>query len=380
MNISTNQEMYRYWIGSIKNIRTNKIEAILEYFGNPEEAFRSSVHAVEEMVKHSANKGINFTDRDLEVILASRDLSNIKGEYEYIKEHKIEIVTLLDITYPEKLRHIYDPPFILYYKGKPLPEDKKIISIVGARECSVYGMETAKYLAGAIAKADIIVLSGLARGIDSYAHMGAVLEEGCTYGIMGCGIDICYPVENINLYMDIQTNGGIISEYGPGIKPLAYHFPMRNRIISALSDGILVIEAKEKSGSLITVDMGLEQGKNIYAVPGRITDRLSSGCNNLIKMGAKVVTSPQDILEDFSDYIPLSSMNSQQSAQLKFTGILPSEEQAVYDIISLSPKNIEGLVYSTGLDIGRLMEHLLSLELKDLIYQPMKNHYTRRLQ
>ena len=129
--------------------------------------------------------------------------------------------------------------------------------------------------------------------MDSYAHQGCLLVEGSTYGILGCGIDICYPKENINIYMDMQKKGGVISEYGPGIKPLAYNFPMRNRIISALSDGIVIIEAREKSGSLITVDMGLDQGKNIYAVPGRITDKLSMGCNNLIKMGAKVVTSPR---------------------------------------------------------------------------------------
>lgn len=378
MDIREEQELYKYWIGSIPNIRTNKIEAIIEYFGSPEEAYYSSNQDIEVMIKSCIEKGIKFNDRDFEVILASRDIDLLKKSYEHIIEHKVEFVTMLDQSYPEKLINIYDPPFMIYYKGKPLPKDKKIISIVGARECSIYGKETAKYLAGVLARENIIIVSGLARGIDSYAHMGAISQNGCTYGIMGCGIDICYPVENINLYMDMQTNGGIISEYGPGVRPLAYHFPMRNRIISALSDGILVIEAKEKSGSLITVDMGLDQGKNIYAVPGRINDKLSGGCNNLIKMGAKVVTSPQDVLEDFIDYIPASKIGSSQSGQLELIGLLHAEEQAIYDIVSLSPKHIEELLNLTELNLGDLTQHLLSLELKGLIYQPMKNYYNKK--
>lgn len=377
MDITNMQELYKYWIGSIQGIRTNKVESIIEYFGSPEEAYCASNQEVENMIKSGVKKGIRFTDRDLGMILASRDIDIIKQNYENLKEHSIEFVTMLDQSYPEKLRNIYDPPFMLYYKGKLLPKDRKIISVVGARECSIYGKETAKYLAGVLAKENIIIISGLARGIDSYAHMGALSQEGCTYGILGCGIDICYPMENINLYMDMQMNGGIISEYGPGVKPLAYHFPMRNRIISALSDGILVIEAKEKSGSLITVDMGLDQGKNIYAVPGRIGDKLSAGCNNLIKMGAKVVTSPQDILEDLLEYIPGLKMESSQSGQLELIGLLHAEEQAIYDIVSLSPKHIEELLDRSEFDIGNLTQHLLSLELKGLIHQPMKNYYSK---
>jgi DNA processing protein len=324
------------------------------------------------MIKVCNMNGIEISDRDLETIINRKDMDLLRKNMEYLKKHGIEFVTMLDDSYPDKLRNIYDPPFLLYYKGNPLSYNKKIISVVGARECSIYGRETAKYLAAVLAKEDIIIISGMARGIDSYAHMGALSSEGITHGIMGCGIDICYPAENIKLYMDIQAKGGIISEYGPGIKPLAYHFPMRNRIISALSDGILVIEAREKSGSLITVDMGLDQGKNIYAVPGRITDKLSEGCNNLIKMGAKVVTSPGDILEDLLEYF-----NSGDD-QLKLTGILDSSEQAIYDILSLSPMHIEDVLSLTGLNRREIMEYLLSMELKDIISQPFKNYYTRR--
>ncbi|HHT87771.1 MAG TPA: DNA-protecting protein DprA [Clostridiales bacterium] len=378
MNKDNRQELYKLWIGSIP-IKAYKIKAIIEYFGSPEDAYYASDHAMEEMMRTLNNEGIRFTKRNLDAVLLRKDLGMVKKNMEYIQKQSIKYLTMLDESYPGKLRNIYDPPFLLYYKGVPLPDDKRVISIVGARECSVYGRETAKYLAGALANEGIVIISGLARGIDSYAHIGALAAEGVTYGIMGCGIDICYPVENINLYMDMQANGGIISEYGPGVNPLAYHFPMRNRIISALSDGIVVIEAKEKSGSLITVDLGLEQGKNIYAVPGRITDKLSAGCNNLIKMGAKPVTSPQDILEDFPGYDSIMQKVSSQPDQIKLTGLLSSEEQAVYDIIDLSPKHIEELICLTGFEMGKLMEYLLSLELKDLIYQPVKNRYTRNV-
>lgn len=378
MNTDGMQELYKYWAGTIPGLKADKITAMIDRFGGIEDAFYASEKALEDMAKKCGEEGIRFTERELKAIIQGRNFDAIKRNLEYLKEHGIKYVTMLDDSYPYKLRNIYDPPFLLYFKGMMFPSDKKAISIVGARNCSVYGMETARYLAGALAREGIIIISGLARGIDSHAHIGALYADGTTYGIMGCGIDICYPPENINLYMDMQQNGGIISEYGPGINPLPYHFPMRNRIISGLSDGIAVIEAKEKSGSLITVDLGLEQGRNIYAVPGRITDKLSAGCNNLIKMGAKMVTSPQDILEDLVDYAKVLRTDS-ESGQIKLAGLLDSREQAVYDAIGLTPVHVEELALLTGFELGELMEHLISLELKDLICQPVNSRYTRKL-
>ena len=368
------EELYKYWIASIPNIRANKIEAMLEFFGNPEDVFLASTKSMYDMKKFCEKKKIRMTNKNIDFIIASKDMDKINKEYTYLREHGINFVTKLDDSYPEKLRHIFDAPFSLYTKGKPFPNHRKAISIVGARECTIYGRETAKYLAAAIAREGIVVISGLARGIDSYAHTGAVSVGGSTYGIMGCGIDICYPRENINLYMEIQDRGGLISEYGPGEKPLAYHFPMRNRIISGLSDGILVIEAKEKSGSLITVDMGLDQGKNIYAVPGRISDKLSCGCNNLIKIGAKMVTTPEDIIEDLLGY-----SSREEDGQLNFNGLLNADEQIIYENLTLSPKHMDDLLTITGFEFGQLMENLLSLELKDMINQPMMNYYVKKL-
>ena len=243
------------------------------------------------------------------------------------------------------------------------------MAIIGARDCSSYGMEIAKFLSEAVAGEGIGIISGLARGIDACAHIGALKAGGSTYGVLGCGIDICYPKENINLYMELQKGGGILSEYVPGTQPLACHFPMRNRIISGLSDGILVIEARKKSGTLITVDIGLEQGKNIYAMPGRITDQLSTGCNNLIKMGAKPVTSPEDILEDFQIYT--TSGKEEKSV----ISVLGHEELRIYQALSQEPKHLEDIVGTTKLPVSRLMEYLLSMEMRGIIRQAMRNYY-----
>lgn len=368
---SMEQEIYKYWLGS-SNLNSKKVMALLNYFGNPKDAFYASDKVLEDMKKSSISNGIKFSNRDMEMLINSRNLDELRNKLHYLHTHGIDYITIVDDSYPDKLRHIYDPPFLLYIKGNPIQNHKKHIAVIGARECSPYGKEIAKYLAGAIAREGIVIISGLARGVDSYAHMGATSVGGSTYAVLGSGIDICYPAENIELYMEIQQKGTIISEYEPGIKPLSYHFPMRNRIISALSDGILVIEAREKSGSLITVDMGLDQGKNIYAVLGRITDKLSTGCNNLIKMGAKVVTSPSDILEDFIDYYSDSGYIEQQPVNN-----LNEEEKIVYELINFTPKHIMEISELSGIPIDKIMEHLLSLELKNLIKQYTKNYYVR---
>lgn len=367
------QDIYTYWLCTYTNLNYKKLSAVIEYFKCPKDFFFASEKALKDVKEYCRSKGITITDRETAAIITSRKPDNLKKNLSFLKERRIGYITVFDEAYPDKLRHIYDPPVILYFKGNHLPFGKKSLAVVGARNCSSYGKEIARYLAGSIAKEGIVIISGLARGIDSYAHAGAVSAGGSTYAVLGCGIDICYPAENINLYMDIQKQGGIISEYGPGIKPLPYHFPMRNRIISALSDGILVIEAGEKSGSLITVDMGLDQGKNIYAVPGRITDKLSLGCNNLIKMGAKVVTSPSDVLEDL-----IACYSADESGQLNIKEALVKEERIIYQLLSLTPRHIEEISQMSQMPIDKLMEIMLSMELKDMVAQPLKNYYVRK--
>ena len=200
--------------------------------------------------------------------------------------------------YPYRLKNIGDPPLILFYKGK-LPDDERpCVAIVGARECSLYGEKTASMFARELSSAGVQIISGMARGIDGISQRGSISVGGNTFGVLGCGVDVIYPEENKDLFADILKDGGILSEFEPGTEPLRQYFPSRNRIISGLSDIVLVVEARKRSGTYITVTQALEQGREVFAVPGRITDALSDGCNNLIAAGAEIAVNSQTLIQD----------------------------------------------------------------------------------
>ena len=205
-----------------------------------------------------------------------------------------------DEEFPEKLRQIKNPPEGIYVRGQLPAEDKPTVAIIGARRCSTYGREMAEWFAGELAAAGVQVVSGMAAGVDGIAQRASLRAGGRSFGVLGCGTDICYPTDNRDLYETLQKCGGILSEYAPGTPPDAFHFPMRNRIISGISDAVLVVEAKERSGTLITVDFALEQGREVFVLPGRITDSLSAGCNRLLRQGAGIALSPKDIMEEMS--------------------------------------------------------------------------------
>ena len=214
-----------------------------------------------------------------------------------IDKSKIKIIKLLDNNYPKELKNIYEKPQTIYLIGNEKLLNYKSIAIIGCRDCTDYGKNNAYKFAYELAKKGICIISGLARGIDTFAHLGALKAKGKTIAVLGCGLDIVYPPENFNLYKDILKNdGAIITEYPLGTKPEKFNFPKRNRIISGLSDGVLVIEAKKKSGTSITVNYALEQGKDIYAIPGNISNANSYGTNELIKEGAIPVTNIDDII------------------------------------------------------------------------------------
>ena len=203
--------------------------------------------------------------------------------------------------YPYRLKNIGDPPLILFYKGK-LPDDERpCVAIVGARECSLYGEKTASMFARELSSAGVQIISGMARGIDGISQRGSISVGGNTFGVLGCGVDVIYPEENKDLFADILKDGGILSEFEPGTEPLRQYFPSRNRIISGLSDIVLVVEARKRSGTYITVTQALEQGREVFAVPGRITDALSDGCNNLIAAGAEIAVNSQTLIQDLKN-------------------------------------------------------------------------------
>ncbi|MFV0342250.1 MAG: DNA-processing protein DprA [Anaerocolumna sp.] len=357
---------YWYWLCNINKIGNAKITQLLDYFETPEGVFYSKEGELKKLP--------NLKEAEIKEIIESKVISRIEENYAKLNDKGIYFVTIDDNNYPENLRNIYNPPISLYIRGNMPKWDYKFLAMVGARNCSDYGSFMAERFAMELSKCGVIVVSGLAAGIDSFAHKGAIKAGGETIGVLGSGIDYCYPKENFNLYMQMLEKGCIISEYGPGIQPRAYNFPMRNRIISGLSSGVFIIEAKEKSGSLITVDYGLEQGKNIYTLPGRVCDELSTGCNNLIKQGAKVVTNPCDILEDFN----LNCENSKKEMK-KNDKLLETQEKMVYACLSFIPKHINDIAQETNLGIGELAGTLLSLEMNHYIRQTRKNYYISEL-
>lgn len=310
-------------------------------------------------------------------------IDNKKSDYalelrELLIEKNIDIVYPGHIGYPDKLLNIFDPPLILYVKGI-LKEKLNIynmnVGVVGARKAGIYGREISEKFGYELAKKDINIISGLALGIDGRAHRGALLAGGYTVGVLGCGIDVIYPRENYELFDEISKKGAIISEYGPGIMPNPGLFPIRNRIISGLSDGLLVVEARKKSGSLITADLALDQGKQVYSVPGRITDKNSEGTNNLIRQGAMLVLSPQDIIDDLKGIGEEERDNVSDENESVNKNFLAPAEKMLYSCLSLEPIYIDDIIDKVKLSVSETISLLYNMEERGLIKQPLMGYY-----
>ncbi len=287
-----------------------------------------------------------------------------------LKMNGIRVVKKGEANYPQKLMPYANKPEFLFYKGSLPDNGKASVAMIGARACSDYGRTMAKTIAGDLSAAGVQIISGMARGIDTYSQLGALEGNAPTFAVMGCGVDICYPAENMELYHNIIAHGGgIISEYPPGVEPKPWHFPMRNRIISGLSDKIVVIEAKEKSGSLITVEWALEQGKDVMALPGRVGELLSIGCNRLIKTGAGIVTSSEDILEE---------LHMEKVAPDKKTVAVAEEFRPIYEALELQPKSLYEIMERADCDYTTAVSILLKLQLMGIIEQPVENYYVRK--
>lgn len=293
-----------------------------------------------------------------------------------MREDKITYYAKQHDLYPRKLLTLADAPKGIYVKGNLPSGNKPTVAIVGARMCSEYGRVQAYEIAKYLSAHGVQVISGLARGIDGHAHRGALEGGTPTFAVLGCGLDICYPRQHIGLWQEIlEHGGGILSEYPLCTPPLRAYFPQRNRIISGLADLVLVIEAKEKSGSLITADCALEQGKTVYALPGRIWDALSFGCNYLISQGAGILYSPECILEEL--HIDKST-TADKILEKKINFSLASDLKLVYSCLSLSPKGIDQLSVELGMPISRISELLLTLELEGFIEQSGGNQFVKK--
>lgn len=286
-----NLENKKYWIwfSLIKGLGSKRKQKLLESYKTPEKIYK--------LTKKELIETNGIGEKMVENILKSKDEDYLKKYILYMQKHNIDIININDENYPKILKEIYDPPISLYIKGNQNILNNTSVAIIGCRQASQYGIKVAKYFGYNLAKNEVNVVSGLAKGIDSYAHIGSICANGKTIAVIGNGIDTIYPKENINIANKILEKGGtIISEYPLGTKPEKMNFPARNRIISGISKSVIVVEAKEKSGTLLTVDFALEQGRDVYVVPGNINSINSIGTNELLKQGAKIITCYKDII------------------------------------------------------------------------------------
>ncbi|MBU4483377.1 MAG: DNA-processing protein DprA [Actinobacteria bacterium] len=302
---------------------------------------------------------------------------------DFILKNEVGLLDIGENSYPDILRQIYLPPPLLFFRGNKIKKAQFSIAIVGSRKCTAYGREVAGYISRNLSRIGITVVSGLAVGIDSYAHKAALEGKGGSIGVLGCGIDIIYPPENKYLYEEILSNGSIITEFLPETPPLKNNFPVRNRIISGLCRGVVVIEAGEKSGAIITCEMALQQNREVFAIPGNVFNPMSRGCHKLIKSGAKLVESIDDILEEFSQYsggiLKLcgnSGYNNNRQANDKQSANLDNNELKVYEFIGYNPKSVEEIVKYSKIEVKEVLRILTSLEIKQLIKEDSFNKYS----
>ena len=349
-----------YWIALrfVFGIGNINYKNLIKYFGSPEKALQATAGELEQV------EGI--TCRAIESIRKYQPGKEIEHEIDLIDKKSISIITLNDPAYPENLKNIYDPPPFIYVKGRIVKNDDTAIAVVGSRSASEYGISATERISRELARSGFTIVSGMARGIDSTAHYGALAVNGRTIAVLGSGIDVVYPPENRNLYESIAEHGAVVSEFPIGTEPNAYNFPARNRIISGLSLGVLVVEASLKSGSLITARLALEQGRDVFAVPGNVHSYKSKGTHRLLKEGAKLVESAQDIRDEIRVNASEAAL---EETQPDAAVDLNPESRSVYQLLQEAPVQIDEIIAHTGFASSQVSAILLDLELNGLIRQ-----------
>jgi DNA processing protein len=361
-------EKLKYWLAlkSIMGIGNALFSALVDNWGTPEAVFSASASKLQTLP--------GITRKIADAVIGFKSWDKILRELELVRKAGINIVTYQDELYPVKLLEIYDRPVFLYLQGK-LTSDDINIAVVGSRLASTYGKYTTERISRELAGLGLTVVSGLARGIDSAAHRGALAARGRTIAVLGSGLDIVYPPENKKLFATIIEQGAVISELPLGSPPVAFNFPARNRIISGMSYGVVVVEAGEKSGSLITAKLALEQGREVFAVPGSIDSAGARGTNKLIKQGAKLIENTDDILEEIlpqlekTKVFSASSVSRPEAIKPPAKTELSKTDQEIVDIVSGGCLHIDEIITGTGLSPAEISSTLMALELKGLIQQ-----------
>ena len=357
-------EAREYWLALtlIKGLGSIRLSKLLQHFGEPALIWSAEQQSLATVSGIGASLASS--------IVRQREKVNIVQLKERLLHGGINYFTIMDRQYPEILKNMYDPPPVLFYKGI-INFENPAVAIVGSRRSTGYGCSIAARLAYELAERGVSVVSGLARGIDTCGHLGALKAKGYTIAVLGSGLDQIYPAENRKLLREIVAKGLVLSEYPPGTEPLPGNFPQRNRIISGLSRGVVVVEASRQSGSLITADLALEQGREIFAVPGNINRPQSQGCNNLIKKGAKMVTAVDDILEEL--FLDLDF--AQPAKRISYPQLSDREEVVVQLLQEEGEMNVDQIIQRSHFTVAQVNTILLKLELKGLVKREAGKKY-----
>lgn len=353
---------YWIWLTLMTGMGPIKARELLEIYKSPKVIYNLS----EAELKNTPR----LTMKNKQEMLDSEKRKKINAIDELMGKHNIKMMTILDPKYPDYLKQIYDPPVALYYQGDLDNINQFGIAVVGSRRTTYYGCHTAKKLAYDLGMRGVCVVSGLARGIDSIAHQGCLDAGGKTTAVLASGLDQIYPPENQKLFDDIIKSGGLaISEYPPGMPPLQHNFPARNRIISGIVSGVLVVEAAKRSGSLITAAYALEQGREVFAVPGNIDCVLSNGTNQLIKDGAKMVMTAEDILEEFQPDFTLGNAVNSMKSNFNILKGLSTLEIKIVKLIMDGIHQIDDIISNSKISAKEANNILFMLEMKGIITQ-----------
>ncbi len=351
-----------FCLKNVPGIGNHLFKRLINRFGSPQRVFQMAPQellAVEGISQHLAAAIVNY-----------KMPQRIGAELDRVRQKAHQVITLTDQSYPPLLKEIPDPPPFLYVAGN-LAGTKKNIAVVGSRNATAYGISATQRLCADLTAFDITIVSGMALGIDSAAHQGALAGRGKTVAVLGSGLNKIYPAENLDLFNRISEEGAVVSEFALDTDPEAHNFPIRNRIISGMSMGTIVVEASRKSGSLITARLAAEQNREVFAVPGSIHSFKSTGTHTLIKQGAKLVENAQDVIEELGVYmaeasLPVAPAVDQTAESLSF---LAPDELALYKQLSPYPEHIDTIVRQTNMEPGKLLSLLLQLELKGMVQQ-----------
>lgn len=398
---TADREIYWQWLCSCPILTTHERTVLLRYFGSAKEIYDAPVSELAPFRK---------TGRKWVASLISYKTScDLDKNAALLKNRNIRFCSRGSRSFPGKLLQLPDCPYGLFYRGS-LPDPGVLsVAVIGARRCSHYGARMAAYLGTQLARNHVQVISGMASGIDGMAQRACLEENGRSFAVLGCGADICYPPENRELYRALSEKGGVLSEYGPATPPLPGNFPIRNRLISGLADAVIVVEARKKSGSLITVDLALDQGREVYAVPGRFGDELSYGCNHLIEQGAGLLISVDRMLEDLRQGASREAGHQMDSGQRAFRdaeqqmhhqetgtsghavsgGACPCGEEGdrkdsfsgterlILEKLDDESRGIDQLMQETGLPMTELMQGLITLQVRKYAREVSRNRYIK---